>query len=120
MPPTHIMLGAALAAIITLSGCSVPEVQVAGTWGDTSVATEPSLELGTNGALAGTDGCNRLIGEYQANENELIFEQVGSTMMFCEEIDTWLSGLATATIGDDTMTVFDATGEKIGTLTRSD
>jgi heat shock protein HslJ len=118
MPPKFLVVTTALASLFALSGCAPVAPQVSGTWGDTSTESQPSLELGTNGALAGTDGCNRLVGEYQAKDDEVVFEQVASTMMFCEDVDTWLSGLATATVSDNTMTIFDKNGNKIGTLDR--
>jgi heat shock protein HslJ len=119
MPPKIFLVTAALASVFFVAGCAPATTQVSGTWGDTSQQSSPSLELGANGALAGTDGCNRLVGEYQATTDEVIFEQVASTMMFCEEIDTWLSRLSTATVNENTMTIFDKNGVEIGTLTRN-
>ena len=91
-----------------------------GTWGDTAKTTEPSLELADDGGLAGTDGCNRLTGEWTQDGDTIEFGDVASTMMACEDVDTWLSGLATGTIDGDTMTVLDADGEELGTLERAE
>ena len=118
MPPNLFVVTAALATVLFVSGCAPATVQVSGTWGETSKQSAPSLELGTNGALAGTDGCNQLVGEYEAKQDEVIFGEVASTMMFCEGVNTWLSGLATATVADNTMTIFDKNGDEIGTLKR--
>lgn len=110
------LVGASIVAL--MSGCATA-VTVAGTWGDAAVSSEPSLELSDNGKLTGTDGCNRLVGEYEASGNTITFKQVASTMMFCEQIDTWLSRLDTATVSGDTMTVFDVDSQEIGTLNRA-
>lgn len=111
------LVGASIVAL--MSGCA-PAVTVVGTWGDAAVSTEPSLELSKSGKLTGTDGCNRLVGEYEASGNTITFKQVASTMMFCEQIDTWLSRLDSATVSGDTMTVFDANSQEIGTLDRTE
>ena len=79
-----------------------------------------SLVLADDGALTGTDGCNRLVGTWTADADTIAFVDVASTRMACEGVDTWLSGLATGTIADETLTVFDESGEKIGTLERSE
>ena len=51
---------------------------------------------------------------------DLTFENVASTLMACADVDTWLSALDTATIDGSTMTVFDESGDEIGTLERSE
>ena len=91
----------------------------AGTWGDTTDSTQPSLELEEDGTLTGTDGCNRLNGEWVENGVDLTFENVATTLMACPDVDTWLSGLDTATIDGTTMTVHDESGDEIGTLDRT-
>ncbi|MBT2516932.1 META domain-containing protein [Streptomyces sp. ISL-90] len=113
-----------VAAALALAGCATNAGPGAapdpvGTWGDTSASTEPSLVLAADGTLTGTDGCNRLAGGWSMDGTTITFEQVATTRMFCEGVDTWLSGLATATIIDETMTVLDASGAELGTLTRS-
>jgi len=106
---------------LSLAGCAAPAaIQVTGTWGDQTQQGTPSLELGPNGALSGTDGCNQLVGEYVATGADLVFEQVASTKMFCEGIDTWLANLATASVTGDTMTLFDSAGVEIGSLERAE
>jgi len=92
----------------------------AGTWGDATDTTEPSLVLEEDGTLTGTDGCNQLSGQWVENGVELTFENVASTMMLCADVDTWLSGLDTAKIDGSTMTVYDESGKKLGTLERTD
>ena len=116
-----------VAAALALAGCatnagsggSEPSNPI-GAWGDTTTPTEPSLVLADDGTLTGTDGCNRLSGGWSADGDTVTFDQVASTRMFCEGVDTWLSGLATATISGAEMTVLDASGAELGTLTRSE
>ena len=76
--------------------------------------------LADDGTLTGTDGCNRLRGGWSADGDTVTFDQVASTRMACEGVDTWLSGLATATISGAEMTVLDASGAVLGTLARSE
>jgi heat shock protein HslJ len=118
-----------VAAALALAGCATnagsggaaaePSDPV-GTWGDATTQTEPSLVLADDGTLTGTDGCNRLRGGWSADGDTVTFDQVVSTRMACEGVDTWLSGLATATISGAEMTVLDASGAELGTLTRSE
>lgn len=114
-----------VAASLALAGCATNAgpggaPDPVGSWGDTTTDTEPSLVLADDGTLTGTDGCNRLAGDWSQDGDTIRFEQVASTRMFCEGVDTWLSGLATATITGDTMTVLDASGAELGTLPRTE
>ncbi|WP_430867591.1 META domain-containing protein [Demequina aurantiaca] len=88
-----------------------------GTWGETAEAA-PQLVLAADGTLTGTDGCNRLMGEWTAAGDAVKFGPLASTRMFCEGVDTWLSAAATATIDANSMDVLDGTGSPIGTLDR--
>ena len=90
-----------------------------GTWGDTATRTEPSLVLADDDGLTGTDGCNQLVGSWTADGANVTFSDVASTRMACEGVDTWLSGLATAVVSGDTLSVSDASGAEIGTLERA-
>lgn len=91
-----------------------------GTWGDTDDATAPSLSLAADSTLAGTDGCNRLTGRWEDEGGGLIeFDDVMSTEIACEGVDTWLSALDEATIDGDTMTVLGDDGVVIGVLERT-
>ena len=126
-----------LAAALALTGCAansgmtassppatsddeISAGAAAGTWGDPTDTTQPSLELEEDGTLTGTDGCNQLSGQWIENGVELTFENVASTMMACPDADTWLSGLDTASIDGSTMTVYDESGDELGTLERTD
>jgi heat shock protein HslJ len=118
-----------IAATAMLTACATnagtdaaAPVDPVGTWGDVDTRSEPSLALSNDGVLTGTDGCNRLMGSWSADDetDTITFADVASTRMACEGVDTWLSGLATGTIAGETLTVFDVDGTEIGTLPRSD
>ncbi len=119
-------VGGALFALLVLAGCAGAQgeaqggsIDPAGTWGDATDTTAPSLDLTDDGSFNGTDGCNRLNGSWSVDEADHVqFEEVSSTMMACEDVDTWLAGLSEATIADDTMTVLGQDGAEIGTLER--
>lgn len=108
---------------LLLAGCGSTgdsgggEVDPAGTWGAGGEG-QPQLELDADGSFSGTDGCNQIGGSWEAAGAEVRFGETRSTLMFCEGVDDWLGGLATATVDADLMTVFDDTGTQIGTLTR--
>ena len=118
----------AVLGLLLFAGCAGEEGSArggsedpTGTWGDTSDMTAPSLELEDDGSFTGTDGCNQLTGSWTIDEADHVqFEDVASTRMACEDVDTWLVDLSQATISDDTMTVLGTDGSEIGTLERAD
>lgn len=113
-------LGAAalIAAALTLSACSAP-ASVVGTWGDTGAKDKPSLVFEENGEFHGTDGCNQVGGSWKADGSKIDLGAMRTTLMFCDGVDTWLAGAATATLKGDTLTVNDQGGAEIGTLNRA-
>ena len=98
----------------------VPASVWSGVWGEPDTEGKPYLELGVDQSVAGSDGCNRLMGQWRPDGDTVSFGQLASSMMFCEGVDTWLSGAATATLSGSTMTVRNVAGDEIGTLTRAD
>lgn len=88
-----------------------------GTWG-TDEPGKPYLQFVADGTVTGTDGCNRLMGKWTLEEGAIHFQQMVSTMMYCEGVDTWLSGAASAKVHGDSLRVFDRGGVEIGTLYR--
>lgn len=119
------ILGGTVLVGVTLTGClssASSDTNVVGTWGDASLPQTPSLEFdGTadSGRYAGTDGCNRLMGEYTATSDGTIdLGMMASTEMYCEGVDDWLRFARTARIEATTMTLFDEEGAKIGSLVR--
>lgn len=130
------VLGAAAVAtaLLMLAGCagppsapgptaSAPATTVSdsavGTWGDAADPRAPSLSLAADGALTGSDGCNRIIGTWAPHDGAIEFGDLATTRRACEGLDTWLSTADSATISGDTMTVYADDGAEIGTLERA-
>jgi len=113
-------LTAVAAAVLLLAGCAgTPSGQaVVGRWGSTS-AGQPNLDIENDGTFSGFDGCNTLSGKGQIDGDEITFGPIASTLMACEDVDTWLGKAATGNVSGDTMTVLDDGGSTIGTLKRS-
>ena len=111
-----------LAAAALLASCAdspgAPVPSVEGTWGDVSDSSAPSLDFAAGGRVSGTDGCNRLMGHWTQDGATVTLINMASTMMFCQEIDTWLSAAATAEIDGETLALFNENGDPIGTLQR--
>lgn len=115
------------AAVFALSGCAPTSVGGAaggpnpvGNWGTMDTTGEPFLSFAEGGQLSGSDGCNNLAGGWELDGNTIDFENVASTLMACEGVNTWLSGLDEATISGTTMTIIDDTDTVIGTLERAE
>lgn len=89
-----------------------------GTWGSPEPG-EPHLQFAADGTVVGTDGCNRLMGKWTLEDGGVHFHQMVSTMMYCEGVDTWLSGAASARRQGETLQIFDRAGVEIGVLPRS-
>lgn len=118
----------AIVGAVALSACAGPVsdadedagVDAVGTWGDPSAEQSAYLSLASDGSLTGSDGCNRLTGTWRVDPADQVeFEDVASTRMACEGVDTPLAGLEVATISGDTMTVYAAGDAVIATLERS-
>lgn len=108
-----------LAGALGLGACgSTSSTSAAGTWGEEGESM-PHLVLAEDGTLSGTDGCNRLIGSWEEEGDTVEFGELGATMMFCDGVDTWLSGASSAVVEGDTLRVLDADGTEIGTLQRN-
>lgn len=116
-----LLAAAALAAAtLTLVGCASGDTSKAqGTWGTANVTGEPWLVLEADGSFNGSDGCNGVSGTYTVSSDTVTLDDMGSTLMFCEGVDTWLSNAATARIDNNTMTVMNADAQEIGTLERT-
>lgn len=115
-----ILLGAGLLTVLTAcsgSDSSAPD----GTWG-IEAEGEPQLVLHSDGSLTGTDGCNRLVGGWRLDGETVRFSEDGAgpatTLMLCEDVDTWLSGLDSAVVDGDELRIRDADGNELGALAR--
>lgn len=113
------LLAAASLTVVSLSGCSSSAPSVEGTWGE-DASGKPSLTFAEDGKVSGTDGCNRLMGSWTQEGNKVSLSPMASTMMACDGVDTWLSGIDSATIDEDTLTILDASGDTLGTLERAE
>lgn len=116
---------AASSLVLALSACGAQDqpaetaaADPGGAWGSHE-AGKPWLNLGADGALTGNDGCNSLSGTWTKTGDGADFGAIASTKMYCEGVDSWLGGAATATLQQDTLTVKDAKDQVIGTLQRS-
>lgn len=107
-----------------LAGCSAPSPgeRVLGTWGEGTGAADPHLVFTEDGRVSGSDGCNSLSGSWRAKDDAVVVSDVASTLMACPGVDTWLRGIAQATLSDDggRLTVTDDAGTRIGTLDRAE
>ena len=102
--------------MIPLAGCASSSDSPVGTWGDPDVAY---LELGPDGALSGSDGCNGVGGSYRPDGDTATIRRGPSTLRACPGVDTWLRGAAKVRVDGDTLHVFNSKDEEIGTLTRA-
>jgi len=123
MNPRHhafsALAAAAGAVLVLATGCSTSATSPVGTWGE-DTSGSPSLTFAEDGTVSGTDGCNRLAGSWTQDGDTLDFGgSLISTLMACEDVDTWLSGITTATVDGDTLTALDADGAALGTLERT-
>jgi heat shock protein HslJ len=71
-----------------------------------------------NGQVTGSDGCNGVQGEYTLEDDTATIERGFGTLKGCTDVDTWLHEASSVVVSGDEMTVLDADGEEIGTLSR--
>lgn len=115
------LLTAAVLPVISLFvvACSSPTMASSpeGAWGSDE-PRQPQLTLAEDGSVSGTDGCNRIIGSWELVDDRAEISPLGTTMMFCEGVDTWLGAAAAAEVSGETLRIFDESGAEIGTLDR--
>lgn len=69
--------------------------------------------------VSGSDGCNRVFGSWELNEDGSVeLKQMASTMMFCQDVETWMSGASTVNVIDGVLVVTNAEATVIGSLER--
>jgi heat shock protein HslJ len=89
-----------------------------GTWGE-QVRGRPWLSFDAQ-RCTGSDGCNSMAGPWRVTGDGTVdIGPVMMTRMYCEGVDTWLSGMASVRVAGDDLIVFDADGERIGALPRA-
>lgn len=110
------------AAALTLTACSGNgTASIAETsWGNLKKQGEPFVTFEKDGKVHGNDGCNVMNGEWTEKDGTVTFSPLATTMMFCEGVDTWLSGSATAVTKGDKITFSDDQGKEIGSLNKTD
>ena len=89
-----------------------------GAWGS-SEPGQPHLVFAGNGAVSGSDGCNRLMGQWTVEDGVITFSQMASTMMYCEGVDTWLRGAVTAYVQGDVLHIARSEERRVGKECRS-
>lgn len=89
---------------LTLFACSGSDVSLQGEWklaayGNATNPTpalpdiETSLHFNKDGQFGGTVGCNTFSGGYKINGDQVTFEGLISTLMFCEGVSEQESGV---------------------------
>ena len=102
-----------VATVILLPGGLV------GTWTEdgSDSLQQPYISLEQDGTFRGSDGCNTLSGTWTYTDSDgVVLDDIASTEIACEGIDTWLAQVATAQVQADVMTVQSADGTVIGRL----
>jgi heat shock protein HslJ len=86
-----------------------------------SGAREPHVVFDTDNRVAGSDGCNRVVGGYTSDGNKLSFSQLASTKMACPESDDAysaaygkaLSNVSQYTLNGDFLELKDSAGKLV-------
>lgn len=123
-------IAALAAAAAVLAGCasspgdgSSPEPTVdvgeaaLGTWRSTE-NPDVFMEFVEGGEYSGSDGCNGFGGTYTVEDDALLLEPGLSTLIACPDVDTWLNRSVRATVSGDVLETYDASGSRLGSLTR--
>ena len=87
---------------------------------------DTSIVFGADGKVNGNVGCNGFGGDYTVDGNTITFDQIVSTLMFCEgpigdQETTTLSvftGSTTFMLDGDTLTITSADGSSVVVLAR--
>jgi heat shock protein HslJ len=101
MKKIHLLLTAFF--LLALSACSAAKPDLSGEWklvsyGDIANPTPALPEVDTsitfeNGQMGGNVGCNGFGGEYSLNGDQITFNGIMSTLMFCEETSAQEQGV---------------------------
>ncbi|MDQ2660953.1 MAG: META domain-containing protein [Actinomycetota bacterium] len=114
---------AVVALAFTMASCAseenapITEDTFMTTWG-VEEEGEPHLTFAEDGSVSGSDGCNRLAGSWNLSGDKIVTDNLATTLMACDGVDTWLSGFATAVVDGDRLVVNGTDGEEIGVLQR--
>mgnify|MGYP001275306895 CR=1 FL=1 len=87
---------------------------------------ETNISFGEDGQFGGNVGCNGFGAEYEVNGNEITFDAIVSTMMYCEAVADQESAVlgalsenpVTFQLDGDTLTLTSADGVSVVVLAR--
>jgi heat shock protein HslJ len=117
---TTVAAAAITFALTGLTACSSgASTSPVGVWGTPDTPGETSLEFADDGSYSGSDGCNRVLGSWESSGETITISPMATTMMACEGVEVWLVDPATVSVQGESLTVHDAAGAEIGTLTRN-
>lgn len=136
-PPLFLIASLIGLMITACSGSAGNPTSVAGEWelvsyGSTASPTaahsdvETTISFGEDGQFGGNVGCNSFGTEYEVNGNEITFDSIVSTMMYCEAVANQESAVIGALSGNpvtfqldgDTLTLSSADGASVVVLAR--
>ncbi len=67
----------------------------------------------------GSDGCNRLMGSWALlDDGSVELKQMVSTMMLCQDVDTWMTGAATVRVVEGVLVVSNPEHTVLGPMAR--
>lgn len=126
MRPLRVVL-AALVCVTALAACAPDAGQapasgaddVTGTWGSSVVEGEAYLDLAADGSATGSDGCNRMVGEWRRSAEGVAFSAWSTTRMSCPAVDPWLSLAVAGRLESDHLVLVDKDAQQLGTLART-
>ncbi|MBP1326920.1 heat shock protein HslJ [Leucobacter exalbidus] len=95
-----------------------PPAELLGTW-SSDAKGEPTPVFANEGAVTGTDGCNRISSTFTFNGERAVLAPFASTKMACQGVDDWLKGASEVALDGDVLQVFNNKGDEIGTLDRA-
>ncbi|MBI5954419.1 MAG: META domain-containing protein [Chloroflexi bacterium] len=135
MKKPHLLLIALF--ILALSACSPAKPDISGDWklvsyGDAANPTPALPDVETtitfeDGQMSGNVGCNGFGGEYGLNGDQITFNGIMSTMMFCEETSTQEQGVLSVfsdnlalqiQVSGDSLTIASPDGASVVILAR--
>lgn len=126
MRPMRVVL-AVLAGLALLGACATAPAEpassdddVSGSWGASTVVGEAYLDLAEDGSVSGSDGCNRMVGEWTRSTEGVAFSAWSTTRMSCPAVDPWLSLAVAGRLEGGQLVLVDKDAVQLGTLDRTD
>lgn len=66
--------------------------------------------------MRGSDGCNRMSGEWELAGGQVVFGAIATTRRYCEGVDTSLNRMRTARPSSRGLQFYDVDGRLLATL----